>query len=214
MGRDLIKYWEIPPEWQGETAFVVGGGPSLEGFDAECLRGHRVIVINNSWELAPWANILYFCDWKWWDEGLNGTSNGDRVKAEFTGKYVVTPAFAAPYVKTIELVNKPGLEKLRKTAIRSGHNGGYQAINLAYHLGAKTIVLLGLDMNVNGKQTHWHAGHPRMTPEVMTRTLTNSMLPHFPALADDLAVEDVQVINANPESAIKCWPFSELRNYL
>ena len=59
-----MSYWSIPPEWTGETAFLLGGGPSLKGFNAECLRGRRVIAINNSWELAPWADVLYFCDEK------------------------------------------------------------------------------------------------------------------------------------------------------
>jgi hypothetical protein len=67
-------YWRVQPEWRGQTVVIVGGGPSLtkEQVDAA---GHvvvgraapKVIAINNAIELAPWADVLYFCDARWYE---------------------------------------------------------------------------------------------------------------------------------------------------
>ncbi len=219
-----MKFWLVPPEWAGETAFLLAGGPSLRGFDASVLRGRRVIAINNSWELAPWAAVLYFCDMKWW------TWHGDRVSSEFEGRYIVTPAFTDSRVKTIKLTGGAGLET-DPAALRNGHNSGYQAINLAYHFGVRRIVLLGYDMRVIKRTldvhgiphdalgrfttlTHWHSGHPRMSAEHVQHNIEKSMLPKFPSLAEALAKTDVEVINATPGSALKCWPYRPIEELL
>lgn len=40
-------------DWSGRRCFVVGGGPSLRGFDWDRLRGERVLAINASALYAP-----------------------------------------------------------------------------------------------------------------------------------------------------------------
>jgi hypothetical protein len=51
--------------WEGEPCFIIGGGPSLKGFDFNRLRGQgRVIAINRALEYAPWADVVFFMDWK------------------------------------------------------------------------------------------------------------------------------------------------------
>ena len=54
---------------------------------------------------------------------------------------------------------KFGLESARDT-LAHGNNSGYAAINLAVHLGAARIVLLGYDMGNDGKVSHFHEGYP------------------------------------------------------
>ena len=203
-----MSHWCIPPEWTGETAFLLGGGPSLKGFDASILRGRRVIAINNSWELAPWADVLYFCDEKWW------RWYGDKVSIGFQGRYIVTPALHVPdpRAKLIKLTGATGLET-DPSGLRHGSNSGYQAINLAYHFGAKRIVLLGYDMNINGT-THWHAGHPTTKPEKFADTLVEAMLPKFPTIVEPLRGAGVEVLNATPGSVLTCWPIVPLSGIL
>lgn len=212
-GNSRINYWKVPREWAGQTAFILGGGPSLRGFDAEVLRGRKIIAVNNSWEMAPWSEVLYFCDEKWW------RWHGDKVTIGFCGRYIVTPAFAGPLVKTLRLVNLSGLDR-DPTAVRSGHNSGYQAINLAYHFGARRIILLGIDMTTAPDgATHYHEGHPISMPrdlyrEMLDNTMKKNMLPYFPSLGRDLELEGVEVINANPASALTYWPRKPLSELL
>lgn len=44
--------------------------------------------------------------------------------------------------------------------IHRGDNSGYQAVNLAYLMGAERIILIGFDMMMFGKQRHWFGDHP------------------------------------------------------
>jgi len=48
--------------WEGETAFIVGGGPSLLDVDISVLEGKRVIGVNNAYQLLPNAPFLVFHD--------------------------------------------------------------------------------------------------------------------------------------------------------
>ena len=79
----MSTFWPVPREWEGETVFIVGGGPSVLGVDLEVLRGRRVIVINSSVYAVPWADFLYFGDWRWWNEPEN-----QAAVASFAGRVV------------------------------------------------------------------------------------------------------------------------------
>lgn len=58
-----MSYWSVPRRWQGQTCYILGCGPSLRGFDVFNLFGWgRIIAINDSFRLAPWASVLYECD--------------------------------------------------------------------------------------------------------------------------------------------------------
>lgn len=76
-------------------------------------------------------------------------------------------------------------------------------MNLAYLWGVKNIILLGFDFgkSKDGK-AHWFGQHPA--------GLTQSQpfeywLKTMPALASDLALQGVRVINASPETALTCF---------
>ena len=204
-----MAFWVVPPQWCGQTAFLLAGGPSLKGFNASVLRGRgRVIAINNSWELAPWADVLYFCDRSWWRR------HREQVKQRFTGRYLVSLG-----------VNEAGVHRLRAggvsglssdpSVLKHGTNSGYQAINLAYLFGAKRIVLLGYDMRVNPDATHWHAGHPNgPTAKRYAQIIRDNMLPHFDSLVKPLRDAGVEVMNATPDSALTAFPLVTIQAVL
>src|SRR5262245_41307344 len=52
---------------RGECVAVVAAGPSLRLQDLSVLRDRiHVVVVNESYQLCPWAEILYSCDTGWW----------------------------------------------------------------------------------------------------------------------------------------------------
>ena len=51
-----------------ETYYIVGGGPSLTGYDWDLLKGKMLIGINRAFEVVPWADIIYFSDFKFFEE--------------------------------------------------------------------------------------------------------------------------------------------------
>lgn len=117
----------------------------------------RVIVVNDAYRLAPWADVLYAADAKWWkwhqdvpDEALPSL------------KYTVQRT-AIAYRPSVQLLNWDGHAALTENPayVRLGGHSGYQAINVALHLGAARIVLLGYDMQVGGDgRQHFHGAHP------------------------------------------------------
>jgi hypothetical protein len=197
---------KIEAEWKGETCFLIGGGPSLSGFDSEIIRGlGRVIAINNSYQLCPWCDILYFADAQWyaWHK-----ENLEAFKGRMITGTVVPRIDGARHVRVHPF---PGLRTERDEV--AGNNSGYHAINLAYHLGVKRIILLGFDMQIDASNgsTHWHAGHPDgVTPEKMAQTMRERFLPGFRNAVPQLAEAGIEVINANPGSSIDYWPRVDL----
>ena len=148
--------WSVPCEWPGETVFIIGGGPSVLGQDLERLRGRRVIVINSSVYAAPWADILFFGDWRWWNEPENSIA-----VAGFAGR-VVTTSRAVPDRKVLvcKKTNPPGLAMARDSLMQKW-TSLTAATNLAAHLIGRggTIVWLGADGKIAADRTHHHKPH-------------------------------------------------------
>lgn len=216
----MTQYWRAPREWEGETVFILGGGPSLRGFSADALSGRRTIAVNNAWELKSDADVMYFCDSSFWlrkkpkAEALAGyATNGDAVKAHFRGRYIVSISdIRDPAVKHLRNAGKSGLSLLPDRLFHLT-NSGAQAMNLAVLFGASRIVLLGFDMRTDGDRTHWHEGHGRPAAEV-NHHCAKVFLPHFLKLVEPLAAAGVEVLNATPGSALTCWPHVPLAEIL
>ena len=65
----MVDSLKIPKMWTNSVAVCLGGGPSLNKEDIEYCRekkGVRFIAINDAYRLAPFADILYAADKKWW----------------------------------------------------------------------------------------------------------------------------------------------------
>src|SRR3546814_7286157 len=71
--------------WDGMTVACIASGPSLTAEDCESIRtaGLPAIVTNNTWQLAPWADVLYAGDYQWWKRyGEECTFAGSRWRSE------------------------------------------------------------------------------------------------------------------------------------
>lgn len=200
------RWWSVPRAWDGETCFILAGGPSLRNREFQCLdavRGRaRCIAINSSYQLAPWADVLYWSDMAWWRAW-----QGDVVE-NFTGYTVTIDHPKLSWAKSLHDLGQVGLSA-DPTGIYRGNNSGYAAINLAYLFGVKRICLLGYDMRAVDGRTHWHRGHEwlRETPDQADRKLVNGFLPLFQYLVKPLQEAGVEVYNCTPGSMLHCWQF-------
>ncbi|MFQ6016775.1 MAG: hypothetical protein ACE5KF_01140 [Kiloniellaceae bacterium] len=202
--------WTVPRLWPGATVACLGGGPSLTRAQVDVCRGRaRVIAVNDAYRLAPWADVLYACDWRWWNKhhgvpGFAGIKVSISNSAERLKKY--------PDIRIVENTGTQGLETA-PTGLRTGRNGGYQAINLAVHFGVKRILLLGYDMKpaADGR-THWFGDHADWpTKPAIFRSV---FLPHFEGLAAALESLRIQVINCTADSALEAFPKMSLEQAL
>ncbi|HEY5597204.1 MAG TPA: hypothetical protein VIK47_00240, partial [Kiloniellales bacterium] len=111
-------------------------------------------------------------------------------------------------IRLLENTGVDGLE-LRRNGLRTGRNGGYQAINLAVHLGARRILLLGYDMRAAADwRTHWFGDHADWPTRASV--YETAMLPHFPGLAAALRTAGVETVNCTPGSALTDFPNSDV----
>ena len=191
----------VPRLWPGATVVCLATGASLTAADVDACRGLRTIAINDAYTLAPWADVLYAADQKWWQWHQGAPT--------FQGlKYTVTPqkiAWAGLEVLQHDGDNTlPGLS-LDLEKLRTGFNSGYQAINLAVHLGAARIVLLGYDMHGG----HFFGNHPDGTAPPFAHCLEA-----FATLVEPLAALGVSIVNCTPGSALRCFPMAPLASVL
>jgi hypothetical protein len=182
----------------------IGGGPSLTREDVAFTRGRvdATVAINNAYQLAPWAEVLYAADAKWWrwHEGA----------PTFSGlKFCLTDNVKQFGVPVLQSTGERGLEP-EPTGLRTGRESGYQAINLAVHLGATRILLLGYDMQrgPNGEH-HWHPNHPEQFDAKF-----GDALHFYPSMLVPLTQLGVEVINCTRRSALETFPCARLQDVI
>jgi len=190
----LADWW---PDWSGQTGIVVASGPSAKDTPIGFLRGQaKVIAVNTSYQLAPWADALYGCDARWWIAHKGAPS--------FSGLKISRDAAARNQYRDIRLVRsllgQNAILTDKRGYIGWGGNGGFQALNLAVQFGCKRIVLVGFDMTLS-HGTHWHGPHrgrlndPRAQQvEAWRQVLEDS--------ADRLASLGIEVLNASLNSSL------------
>jgi len=216
--------WAVPPIWEGEECWIMGGGPSMprqfevpEEIVQKVMSGEypprayskyfepiydkHVIGVNNCYMIGTWIDVEFFGDSAWYLVHR-------KTLAEWPGLKVS----CAPREGTFEKDGVKFLPKDKKckfgitrdnTKVAWNNNSGSAAISLAAHLGAKRIILLGFDMCLDPKRvSHWHGGHGTgRKPPNFNRHLTG-----FPKIKEDAQEMDIQIINASPNSAILEFP--------
>lgn len=215
--------YSVPKIWQDATCLVIAGGPSLKDYKHDIRPKVRVITINDSWKLAPFADVHYFCDKSWWDRQLaiNPRINISGKNIEdvrsfhdqiYKGNWItISPDFIDhPQVKQLHNFGQKGMSE-DPSGLYHGNNSGYQAIQLAYLFGAKRIILLGYDMQVVNGKTHWHNDNP-IPANAFQQEIEKSFLPFYGLLADKLQEKGIQVINATPDSALEVFPKMSLKD--
>ncbi len=183
----------VPRLFPGATIAILAGGPSLTQAQVDAVRHLPCIAIKDAIRLAPTAEVLYACDAKWW------AHYGPRLS--YTGPRYALQDRAEPWAQALRNTGQYGLEE-RPDGLRTGKNSGYQAINLAYHLGARRVLLLGYDMRPDGKgRHHWFGPHPYVTVDPPYQ----DFLPLFETLVEPLRAAGVEILNCTQGSALACF---------
>lgn len=201
--------WSVPRIWEGEVGFVIGGGPSIRDFDFNRLQGRgRVIAVNDAGITpgrATWSDVLFWADMRWLDW------NHERI-SQHTGQFKISRK-PVPYgfgFPVHQLDYKPRLNYSRDPSVLSGWCGGGSAINLGALFGLKTIILLGFDMR-EAPVMNWHANHQLGHEPFQHR---NKFIPALERMAPGLREDGVTVINTNPRSGLRCFPFADIEEIL
>jgi len=200
--------WEIPRIWEDETVYLFGGGPSLLSSIAEYdFSDHYVIGANNSFLLRD-VDILYFGDAKfyWWNEKEIQTFKGLKITSDQGIQHGNKSVNGQHKIKVVKIGKYKGLES-RSNRIGWNRSSGAAAINVAIHLGAKKIVLLGYDMRVINGHKNWMVHEKEQT----NQNPYDYMLVGFTQVARQLGRFNCSVVNATPKSKIEVFPMVELK---
>lgn len=189
---------------------IIASGPSLTRADVARVEGSDVHImgINLAYTICNRLDYLYACDASFW------IRNYATVKSLPCKKYRLE--------KTLARISYPGVEWLENDGtlgmsheypkIRTGQNSGYQALNLAYLLGYRKIILLGYDMQPGPRgKLHWHPDHESKNPPP---SLLEAWVKNFEALAPLLKNAGVTVLNATKKTALTCFEKVKLTDVL
>lgn len=204
------SYWHIEPVWQGATVYIVAGGSSVGSQNLDLLRGRKVIAINSSYETVPFAQYLFFADVRWYNDHRKR-----RWFLRFAGQKVTCSDAVENNPKVLRLRRvkpPPGFVEERNAVAcqKSSMQGG---MNMAVHLGAKRLVLLGADgCRAPDGRTHHHA--PHKWPNKPGNRTWDIQLPEVKLIAEPLKQRGIEVINTSPITRIDWWPKMTLEEAL
>lgn len=227
------RFSEVQPLWAGVTTVILASGSSLTmqqvNFieDARKRQLCRCIAVNDTYLVAPWADVVYFADahwWKWHTDGISKPMLGltaEQVREKFAGfagkKCSIQDSAdrigddAVHVLRNRDFPNRGNGLSLDPQQLVTGRNSGFQALNLAVLSGSKRIVLVGFDGGVSkeGKE-HFHGGHPRATLQTAYPLYRQAMSSAESALID----HGVDVLNASPGSQIDSFHKVKLADVL
>lgn len=196
-----------------QSWFIIASGPSLTQEDVNAIKGQKVIVINDNYLIAPWSDYMYACDPHWWMwhkerpelKTFKGQKWTQRESWEASEKEAVEKHHELNWIDSkceMGLSTDPAF-------IHQGSNSGIQAINLAYHFGARRIVLLGFDMQPTNGKAHWFGEHPNKSHPKF-----NSLMKFYEHVADQAPTLGLEIINATRETALTCFKRQSLSSLL
>jgi len=166
--------------------FVLAPGPSMSQALADRVRGENVIVVNNAFELAPWAQALVANDRRWWEKHPEAR--------KFAGRKFST--------KTIS-----GIERHRGKGVGPDSNSGMLGIDVAVEVFKATrVLLLGFDFHGSHFFGPYTNGCGNTTPQ--SRTNHRGQMRRWRALHPQ-----IEVINCTPGSALDVFPMGRLDEF-
>ncbi len=195
----LIKIPKLLKDKEDKSLFIVGGGPSLIDFDWALLKDKNVLVINRAFQKVPNALGLFWND-------VNFHKIFEKEIDNFKGIKMTTTRYGMSHPCDCDIIWVKGRSYLADLngpieespyVIRQGGNTGYSALNVAYHLGAKTIYLLGYDMKLDNNKMNWHDGYPDQIP---TSARTESFLMVFWGANETYEEKGIKIYNVNSNS--------------
>jgi len=218
---------ELPKATQ-DICFVVGGGPSLNGFDFSQLNGYDTIAVNKAVEYIQNPTYFITTDYSYF---IKATLPIERIKQKCKYTYFVanmTPQYMRyengivkdvrnnnvyrnlwKYTGVMQSLNQEGFGNTIGD-FRHGSNSGHCGIQLALLCGYKKIYLLGFDLNDNG-QTHFHQSYRNEDQVSFKKRAKGYAKTLLGSLADYKGSQ--QIINLSSQSVLTTSPHIKTQSF-
>jgi tetratricopeptide (TPR) repeat protein len=199
---------------------IVGGGPSLRGADLTPLRGAvHTVAVNATASALPWSDVAVTHD---------ASHLAERFR-DFPGPVVAGVPLdhlrRTGRVDSIEHRRRLVTDRLSEMddlLHSGGHTSAYTALNYAYLLRPRLIVLFGIDLqNFWGPDEYWHQTMDEYNRrrfqalqlragfedyhEYRSRKIQSAPAV-FASVLPQVEHAGVEILNASPVSSIECFP--------
>lgn len=192
-----------------DAIVCIATGPSLSKADIDKCQAAELalMAINNAYAFIDAPQYHYAGDTNWWKTHFHHTH-------------------ACSYKYSIKSKDRdeghPGVKQMRRGPTESfsigwpvlctGKNSGFQAVNLAYLLGFRKVILLGYDMKFKGDGTrHCHPDHPKYNP---TDATVDEWIRIFNKCTPMIKEAGLEVINCTRDTDLECFPTMQLEEAL
>ena len=185
----------VSPYWDDKPVAIVGGGPSLTGFDYEQLRGAHVLAVGRAILAIPWA-----------DAGFGLGEMPEQLDAVPMRVYWAVPdEERPPPSRNITFLHRlDGHVLSEDPGSVSGKTSGFGAVQVAIHKRAKRIVLFGFDYDGSNGGPHSGEGSAAyQRRRVRDIESWRTWAEHFRVFVQRL--QETMVVNACPTSNIACF---------
>ena len=198
------------------NCLILAGGPSLPGIlqGRKCRQaGWFTIGVNLAgYMIGDWVDICFFADsLMWWNhKDALMKCRARKISLDKIKPGVESIKGKAPDVEIWKWGGCHGINTGPGMCCFNRSSGG-AAINMAYHLGARRILLAGYDMHSDyqGRDRNWY-------PEQYQRKSRKgygNMLLSFDRIAHDARRLKIEIINVTPGSAITQFPFASMEDF-
>jgi hypothetical protein len=202
--------------WIGETAVILGGGPSLSletvhrvvlaRLDGRC----RIVCVNDAIYVCAAADWVHGTDGMWWRTHVHRLIEHGAIKTTLADDL---PARWG--VRRLVATGPDGFDP-DPAHVRDGGNGVFTSIHALIHAGVGRVLLLGVDMKPGERgRTHWHAGHPHPGfRQPVSPSDYAAMARRFETLKPTLAERGIDVLNCSPNSALRTFQSARIFDLL
>lgn len=192
----------VEPIWRGDRVFVVGGGQSAyAGLRHSPQLPGRVIAVKDAILLQPKAEIMFYSGKRFHKERPEVWRAACASGAQFW-KRAIEPGVPAWVHQVARQKVKDG--QINGLSLKPTRLGGWcsgaSAVNLAFHLGAAEIVIIGLDF----AGAHWSDSHPDKYAYEETHRRHRIAVD---AMARPLQDAGVKIANLSAISTLRNWPY-------
>lgn len=209
LSNEQGMYYSQKKSYNNEC-YIVGGGPSLKDFDFKKLENKTTIAVNKSILNVPNSNYFITTDYTFlnylrknnqYEQFQNSNAikvfvancisdqlqiiDGNVVDTKFNLEYELQDFDRIIICKSAKSIG------FNHKDFNSGYNSGFCALQLAVILGYNPIYLLGIDMNSEGNNTHYHGGYGKNLAR-MNQNLENYST-HFLSILTRLKIDKPQL---------------------
>ena len=233
LSRSMDYLSSIRNTHKGERVFVVANGPSLHYSDLDRITNEIAIasnLIHLAYENTTWRpNYVTVCDamvWAKMSPEIQRKSQHLILLDSLDARRSVIDYSSVRQLSPLDCSNGtlPFSDDLRLGAF-GGHTVTYFNLQLAHHLGAGSIVLLGLDHSykesksrsrkttVNFERNHFHADYRQFGEQVFKAPL-ETMSRYFEVARLFSEKKGVPILNATPTTRLRVFPVANLSEVL